>query len=127
MRKVTGTVLSPTTRLPAELKLRRAELRLEKRQLKHDKVLAYVDRGLDLVKPVIGSPVVMFLGAYLFVNYAANKAVAEIDKPGGPGFWQKAAVTAEATALKTAIAGAFVGNAFGGPVGIANIIRTVKG
>ncbi len=109
-----------------DIKLRRAELRQRKRENRESLALGAVDRAITLVSPIISSPVTMLVGSWLFLDWWAARRRREIDAPGGEGMMATIELTLGMAALKTAITGAFVGNAFGGPTGIAKIIGAAK-
>jgi len=106
--------------------LRRAELRLAKKQARHTQTLDYLDRGLALVQPIITSPVTMLLGSYVAIEAYEVWMRKKIAEPGGMGFWDDVGLSLEVGALRTAIIAGFTANAFGGPAGIAKIITAVK-
>ena len=110
----------------AELKIKRAELRLKKKELERENIISVknalldvVDRGINVATPVLTSPVFALIAGYMFIDYAENK-----EWKGRPG--DTMIGPAAAPLLRTALLTGFAVNAFGGASGVSNLVRAIR-
>ena len=104
----------------AKRTLEERQFAVQKKQLEHQRRLDYMDRAMTAVLPIVTSPVVLWLGAHWYIEYVTAKANEDT------GFWGDLAHDFTGGVNLAVLDTAFIGNAFGGGAGIAQIIESVR-